>query len=321
MQFFYQVPTSSLKSKLQIQSKSLWLGSCFAENMGNKCHSYEFKSWINPGGIVFNPLIIFKQIQQALGIGEPIEKSIIQQDDLWLSYDYHSSIYGDTKYNLIKKIDAANQVLLNALTNTDFLFITWGNAWVFELAQNGQAVANCHKQASKLFHKRLVQPEEISTLASQTIAQVKELNPHLEIVITISPVKYLRWGAHENNLGKSALQMAQYQLQKQSPDIHYFPAFEIMQDELRDYRFYEQDFAHPNALAIDYIWEKFKPFAFTQESLQYMQSYEALRLRAQHQTLHPHTKQHQVFKAKLAEDIVLFKQLYPQVTFDNIYKK
>ncbi len=321
MDFFYQAPVSPLKTKLQIQSKLLWLGSCFAENMGNKCQSYEIASLVNPGGIVFNPLLIFKQIQQALGSGQPIEKSFVQQDDLWLSYDYHSSVYGDSKESLIHHIKTVQQKLYDAISNSDFLFITWGNAWVFELNENNQAVANCHKQASHLFHKRLVQPEEISALAAQTLEQIKQINPNLNMVITISPVKYLRWGAHENNLGKSALQMALYQLQKHIPDIHYFPAFEIMQDELRDYRFYEQDFAHPNALAIEYIWRKFKQFAFNQESLQYLQRYDAIQLRAQHQTLHPHTKQHQDFTLKLAHDIAQFKQLYPQVTFDNIYKK
>jgi hypothetical protein len=320
MHVSYQFPIISSENRFHFSNESLWLGSCFAENIGNKIINYQFPALLNSGGIVFNPILIFKQINFALGSNQNHQDYIFKQDNLWFSYLYHSSIFGTEEQELSKKVNALNASLLRAIKQSKYLIITWGNAWLYQLNSNQLDVANCHKQAQQLFSKRLVQPEEIAAEALKTIGLMREVNPNLQIVISISPVKYLRWGAFENNLGKSSLFLALDLLQKSMQDISYFPAFEIMQDELRDYRFYNLDFAHPNEIGINYIWDKFKHWMYDEPTLNYMQDFDQLMLKINHTTLHPNSSLHQTFLSKLETEIESFKLKYPQVSFDNIYK-
>ncbi len=320
MHFSYQFPIISSKNRFHFSNDGLWLGSCFAENMGNKIVNYQIPALLNPGGIVFNPILIFKQINFALGSNQNHNEYIFKQDNLWFSYLYHGSVYETHKETLIEKIEEINTSLHLAIKHSKYVVMTWGNAWLYQLKSNQLDVANCHKQAQNLFSKRLVQPEEIAKEAMKTIGLMREINPNLHVIISISPVKYLRWGAFENNLGKSSLFLALDLLQKTIKDVSYFPSFEIMQDELRDYRFYNLDFAHPNEIAINYIWDKFKHWMYDEPTLNYLEDFDQLMLKINHKTLHPSSAVHQVFLNKLEKEIESFKLKYPQVSFDNIYK-
>lgn len=315
MQFSYQMPLSGSTNQLQIQTKSLWLGSCFAENIGKKLQQFQLPATINPAGIVFNPILIFKQLELALGSNINFKTYHLKHQDIWHSYLYHGEVYGFTEEELTQKINAINLKLSAAIKESNYLFLTWGNAWLFQHKEKQLDVANCHKQAQSTFSKRLVQPDEIIAAAKKTFDLIKAINPNLKIVISLSPVKYLRWGAHENNLGKSSLFLALYQLQQEYKDLVYFPAFEMMQDELRDYRFYQQDFAHPNELAIQYIWEKFRDLMFDEPTKNYLTEYAQLERKLNHKTLHPNSLAHQQFLTNLIHDLNAFKHKYPHVAF------
>jgi hypothetical protein len=320
MHFSYLFPLTPYSNPFHFSHPSIWIGSCFAENIGNKITSYQIPALVNPGGIVFNPILIFNQICSALGSQQNPKDYIFKQDNLWFSYLYHSSVFGENEQDLLNKIDSINNALRNSIKHSKYLILTLGNAWLFQLKSNQLDVANCHKQSQNLFSKRLVQPEEIKAEAIKCIALMRKMNPSLQIIISISPVKYLRWGAFENNLGKSSLFLALDLLQKSDNTITYFPSFEIMQDELRDYRFYNLDFAHPNELAINYIWEKFKHWAFDQSTLDYFQQFDQLQQKINHKTLHPNSLAHKTFISNLEKEIELFKLKYPHVLFDKIYK-
>jgi hypothetical protein len=322
MQLIFQLPAlSNYKPSLNYNDKSVWLGSCFAENIGKKLNDYQLPTLLNPQGIVFNPLLIFEQINQALSGSKLLDKYLFEKDNIWFSYLHHGSIYGSSKENLIELISQNNEALKDALQQAKWLVISAGTAWLYQLKDFNLQVANCHKQPSSFFAKNLVQPEEIINAANTTLALLKPLNPQLQILISVSPVKYLKWGAHENNLGKSSLLLAFAQLIQSHNNLHYFPSFEIMQDELRDYRFYESDFAHPNPLAITYIWEKFKASMFDIETLNYFDEYDKIQNQIRHKTLHPDSNAQQKFRENLLKTILQFKEKYPLVVFDNIYTK
>jgi hypothetical protein len=243
--------------------KIMMMGSCFAENIGGMLREHRFNVNVNPSGIMFNPLSIALALEKWIS-GEKINADhFIKRGDEYFSFLHHSSVKAGSKQELEKALEQINVRAGEEIKKTDFLIITFGSAHYYYHTELGTSVANCHKQPGNLFEKRLLKVEEIVKDYSVLIESLQKANPKLKIIFTVSPVKYLRDGVVENNLSKSILILAVHELCGKYKEIcFYFPAYELVNDDLRDYRFYKEDLAHPNEQAIKYIWEKFSETYF-----------------------------------------------------------
>jgi len=265
--------------------KIFMLGSCFTENIGTYLEAGRFRTCINPGGILFNPTSICKHINTLISGELMDEKDILQQSGIFFSYMHHSSVHNENKHDLVKKINSENKKASFFLKETDYLFITFGSAYVYRHLLLNAVVSNCHKQPGHNFEKSLLSVEKIVEDYSGTLKKLKDLNPALKIIFTVSPVKHLRDGLTENNLSKATLLLSIHHLIKKFDFCFYFPAFELVTDDLRDYRFYKEDLAHPNEQALAYVWEKFSACYFSEETLLLNQQIKKLSLALSHRSM------------------------------------
>jgi hypothetical protein len=257
--------------------------------MGNRLSNLRFNVSVNPNGILFNPVAISNCLSAAINQSQANEDHIISRDGLFFSYDHHSSFHSESRTELADKISKTNNTTLTQLTSCDYLFITFGTAFVYTLRGREHTVANCHKQPSSTFSKRLLEPEEIVNIYSDLIHELAQINPDLQIIFTVSPVKHLRDGVEQNSLSKSTSILAVHKLVARFNRCSYFPAFELVNDDLRDHRFYEKDLAHPTEVAIDYVWDKFIDCYFSDETKALNGQIEKLNLAEAHKPLF-HTK-------------------------------
>ncbi len=275
MQFRTELAVKPSAIKMDYTSKIMMIGSCFAENIGEKLTYYHFPSMINPMGILFQPTALEKWIVRVVQLKNYQETDFFKtHENIWQCYDLHSK---NGHENLEEALNLANQKLQKAhgfLLNATHICITFGTAWVYELKESKLLVANCHKMPASLFEKKLLGVEEIQTSISKMIQLIHQINPKASIVFTISPVRHLKDGFVENQLSKSHLFVAINHLLQVTPlgvEGAYFPSYEIMMDDLRDYRFYGADMIHPNQVAIDYIWEKFCEVYFSETTSNQME--------------------------------------------------
>lgn len=314
---------SPKKSDFEINhSHSLFLiGSCFAENIGEKLNEHRFKIYKNPNGILFNPASILNCLNSILDQKPFDEKFILQRDRLYYSYLHHSSFNSENKEELIHQFNQTNQEAFQFLKHSSYLFITFGTAFVYEHQALNQIVANCHKQAQTIFQKRMLEVDEIVKSYSIHLSQLKQINPNLKIIFTVSPVKYLKDGLEENNLSKSVLRLSIHELMKNHSNCYYFPAFELVNDDLRDYRFYKADLAHPNELAINYIWEKLSQTYFSSQTSELNEEIQKLQLALEHRqmkTKGEETEKLELFIRRQTEEI---SRRIPSIQFKHSTKK
>jgi hypothetical protein len=310
MDFKIEFPIKAPDSLLRIESSYFFAGSCFAENMASKMQDLMLNQEFLYHGILFNPISLCKAFQQILNNEIPNDSQILESNGIYLSWNHHGSVYKKDKQELIKLISEKNKKQNQSLKDANCLVISFGSAFVYELIETNHIVANCHKIPAKLFRKRLLNINEIVSNWKNCIHQILQLNPNLKILLTVSPVKYLKDGIHENNLSKSTLLLAVNELCKIENCI-YFPAFEIIQDELRDYRFYGNDMAHPSEQAIQYVWEKFIQYYFDQNSKEVIKELNQFFMLKNHRILHEGTSEHQQFIKKLSEKEKEIQKKYP----------
>lgn len=262
MNFKLDFNFKALPQSIKHTDPILVIGSCFAEHIGELLQEHKFNVEQNPNGIVFNPLSIVQHIQNYLE-NKPLTKDdLFNYNDQWHNWQYHSR-YSNSKSDealvlMNKQLNAAHEQLQKA----KWLVITWGSAHAYVLNTTQQLVANCHKVSQKEFTKKLISTQEIIRAYQQLIAALTKINPQLNILFTVSPVRYTRDGVIGNNISKAQLLSAIPLLAEQFNNVYYFPSYEIVIDELRDYRFFKEDLVHPNELAIKYVWQRFKEFAF-----------------------------------------------------------
>lgn len=272
---------------IDYRHKYLFLGSCFSENLSEKMKNNGFAMKSNPFGVVFNPISL---ADFFLLSDEEIKDSVFLRDDLALSWLANSTCFAYDKKELQDKLIQQRQFFLEEIADAKMLFVTFGTAWVYENNESQSLVANCHKIPQNKFSKRLLTIEEIVAKWKKVIAFLKELNPSLDIVFTLSPVRHVKDGLAENARSKATLLNAIYQLVEEERQLRYFPAYEIVLDELRDYAYYTIDGVHPNELAIAEIWEKFKATYFTAETKQINAELIQLKQLMNHRLQHPESK-------------------------------
>lgn len=241
-------------------------GSCFAEHLAKKLQDLHFTVYRNPGGILFNPESIRFELETILSQRELGEDLILERDGLYYSFAAHSSLFAKSKAELLEQVKIGHEQALQAIKRCRLLVISFGTALVYRHKALNSVVGNCHKQAQQHFDKSLLSPEAIVQAYQPLLKNLHDLNPDLQILFTVSPVKYLRDGLEQNALSKATLLLSVHRLVSAFPFSHYFPAYELLTDDLRDYRFYKEDLAHPNAQAVDYIWEKFSACAFSEQT-------------------------------------------------------
>lgn len=258
MEFRTIVPCEKLQHQISHRDKILLLGSCFAENIGHLLVAHKFNVKINPTGILYNPVSIADALQTMSDRYQYTVNDIFRDGNLWHSFRHHSR-FSHTDPELC--IDGINRELkagAEQLHRASWLLVTFGTAYVYSLRETGKVVANCHKLPASLFDRRRVGVDEMIRGWIPLIERLSDSNPELRIMFTVSPIRHLRDGAHENQLSKSVLLLFVDELCRMYPDrCIYFPSYEIVMDELRDYRFYDAGMTHPNEQAIRYIWERF----------------------------------------------------------------
>lgn len=310
MKFKIDFDIEPLHPKINHADALFFIGSCFAENIAAKLYGNKFNIHLNPNGIIFNPISIFKMIDMLCDDKRAEEGDCIQSDEMWYSFQHHSIVRATTKEELMLSLGQIHLDAKAALMQAKHLVITMGSAWVYEHIITKKIVANCHKVPQNQFTKRLLSTEEIISAFEQMFKKLKVFNPEIHIVLTVSPVKYLRDGVVENNLSKSTLLLAANTL-KEKYHLNYFPAFEIVNDELRDYRFYDSDLAHPSAIAIDYVWDRFVESCMSSESILLMKQLDEIIKAYKHRPFNEETLPHKNFKKRYLQKAKQLNIDYP----------
>ena len=301
MKFRTKLPIKTSDIQIQHTQKLLLIGSCFSNNIGSKLSDSLFDVVQNPFGIIYNPISIFKLLTRALKGDLVEEKELSQNGDLFFHYDFHSDFTDLDKTQVLKNLNASLAETAKYLKQTDVLFITLGTAWVYELA--GTIVANCHKMSGKLFVKRMLDLEELIDAITQFKSLLSMQHNNLKIVFTLSPVRHIKDGFEENQVSKSLLRYFIHGTKEL-----YFPSYELLLDDLRDYRFYEQDMLHPNSLAINYIWEYFQEMYFSESTQKVCKEAAELKTALNHRPRNEQSVSHQKFLAQLELKIKEFEQ-------------
>jgi hypothetical protein len=298
------------------QQNLLLIGSCFSDYIGHNLSQHKFKCLVNPSGILFNPLSIAKLLQQAIDGNTPNEQNFfVEQNQRFHSYLHHSQIHANTREELLTRIEHQNKICRDYLAKTDLLFITFGSAYHYFHRQLNTTVANCHKQPAQLFDKQLLSVQQIVDLYVSLCQHIQQVNPQINFVFTVSPVKHLKDGLVENNISKATLLLSVKELCEKIPRAHYFPAFELVNDDLRDHRFYKADLAHPNDQAINYVWEKFKVCFFDEHTQKITAEIEKLLNYSKHRPLFTQQNQASQDDAYTANQKALIQKLCPEIEF------
>ncbi|NLN74052.1 MAG: GSCFA domain-containing protein [Bacteroidales bacterium] len=316
MQFRTQIPALNSDIEINHHDKIMMLGSCFTENMGKALKKLKFDIDLNPFGITYNPYSIAQHLEILANGILFSENDLRQYNNLWHSFQHHSSFSSISKEESLQNINFRLEKSFDFLKNSKFLFITFGSSHYYTLCETNEIVSNCHKYPSKNFKKQIADIEDITKVYNDIFKKILSINPELKIILTISPVRYLSDGFHENQVSKSILQILCYNLENKFEQLSYFPSYEIMIDDLRDYRFYENDFIHPNNLAIDYIFEHFKKGYFKKETLDLISKIEEINRAMQHRAFFPDNEKFRVFKSKILENVEQLKKQHPHLNMD-----
>ncbi len=299
MQLQTHIPLPPATFQITHENNIFSIGSCFAVNIAAKLNEYKFPVKSNPFGIIYNPVSILHQLQ--IIFNKKAFDTPQYLNNWWVSTSFHSSVHASDSNELTETVETIKKQVSAALSQTDVFIFTLGTAWVYTLNNRHTVVANCHKIPQKEFSKRLLSVEE----AAEAIIEIKKLihsiRPQAKFIFTISPVRHMRDGFTQNHQSKAILHLALRQTL--AADDMYFPAYEIMLDELRDYRFFDTDMVHPNALAIEYIWEKFSQMFFSSKTLEMIKKIDKINKGLQHKPFNPDNPEYCNFQQKLQEKI------------------
>jgi len=310
-----QIPLVKQAPAIDYNSKLVLFGSCFAENIGDKLSFYKFQNEVNPLGILFNPIAILDVLTKAHQNNTYTEKDVFFSNDCWQSFCAHSRLNSKSQSAMILRLNAALQSTQNQLKSASHVLITFGTAWVYKHIQTQTIVANCHKQPQKEFDKSILSVDQLQKTFEAIILILKAFNPEVTIVFSVSPVRHLKDGFIENNQSKAHLISALHSVMKSSKNTHYFPSYELLMDELREYRFYKEDMVHPNQIAVDYIWEKFQSSWIQHETITIMKDVGTLQKGLAHRPFNPKAAAHTEFLSKLAIKAKALEARFPFMKF------
>jgi hypothetical protein len=307
--------SKNIKNLIDYNSKVILLGSCFSDNIGKKLRYHKFQSVLNPFGILFHPKAIESVIKNAITKKEYTEEDVFFFNERWKSFTTHSKLSASSKEEALNQLNQGSALINTALKSSTHIIITLGTSWVYRFLASGKIVANCHKVPQHKFKKELLPITEINKSLSSIISLVRKVNPNINFIFTISPVRHLRDGFIENQQSKSHLISALHQIIKNQKNIFYFPSYEIMMDELRDYRFYKEDMIHPNQIAINYIWEKFYENWLSDEAIDLKKQVIKIQRGLEHKPFNTDSNEYREFLSSLQKKIKALKKKYSHITF------
>ena len=312
MNFKLEFDFPSLQRKINQQDKLFFIGSCFAENIAEIFIKNYFHVFSNPNGIVYNPKSISTQLNHLIQKKNHPETDVFFHNEQWHSFQFHSEFSSNTKEELLHKINESTKLASDELLNANLLFITFGSAFVY--LHHKTAVSNCHKLPAKQFEKVLLKKEDIVNEYILLVKKLQSHNPDLQIIFTVSPVKYIRDGIIENNLSKAILIQSVHEIISSCSNCFYFPAYEMVIDELRDYRFFKHDFAHPNEMAINYVWERLSSW-MDNITLEYLKDIEEFLKFKNHRVLNPNQQKQHLDQITFRKNTIQKK--YPTLKIDH----
>jgi hypothetical protein len=317
MDFRLKVPITPLEATFHYDKPILVLGSCFAEEIGGKLRDHKFSVQTNPSGILFNPIAIVQTMQHILDRKSFTEADLIEHNGLYHSLAHHGRFSHADPQRVLEQIQQEQDRAYQSIKELDWLVITLGSAFAYTHVHTNQVVANCHKLPATQFLKTCIPAEKMIAALDNMMHRLFFLNKQVKILFTVSPVRYHRDGLVENNLSKAILLQTVHHLVHKFNRLHYFPAYEIVLDELRDYRFFKSDMVHPNEQAIDYIWQQFQQFAMDEPTRQLASEIQAIRQAFEHRPLHPETQAHQQFKSHFRNRINALLAQHPHLSLQE----
>jgi hypothetical protein len=310
MDFTIKGPKINIPERISIRKPLLVMGSCFAENIGTILQEQLFNVQINPFGIVYNPLSVIQQLNDILQNKHFTSAELFEKEGLFYSWQHHGSYAGIDKYETLQNINTQITEAHHQLINSEWLAITLGSAFYYCL-KDGQLVSNCHKMPAAHFLKKMASLSQIIDGFQESIAQLQKINPNIKILFNVSPVRYVRDGLTENTISKSILHLAIHEIIKKNKNCFYFPSYEIVIDELRDYRFYKADMIHPNEMAIAYIYEKFVAALFDEETKKITKEVQQFNAFSNHKILNNSIEAIEQYELKKEQMMLLLFEKYP----------
>lgn len=323
MDFHLAFTPGPFAQKINYRHKLLLMGSCFTENMGDKLAAYKFSVLQNPNGILFNPVSVKEAVENYISNKRVYETDLFYLNEAYHSWQHHSRFSGITNEDALQKMNASTNAAHQYLKVADFIIITLGSAWVYELTQKaanaktGSIAANNHKAPADWFNRRLLSNPEVIKLVNDTVCHLQQFNPLIKIIFTISPVRHLREGFVENNRSKAALINAVHLAIESFENVYYFPAYELVLDDLRDYRFYAEDMVHPNYAATNYVWEKFTGACIDETSRELMSEIYKINAAMSHKPFNPGSVAHKTFKNKYLQLCMAMQQNHPSMNLSD----
>ena len=306
---------------IDYNSRLMMLGSCFAENMGSKFSYYKFDVDVNPCGIIYNPLSV-ANVLRLIVEGKQFEKSDLRQvGGKWVSLYHHGAFSSTDPDECLRRINDRLTKATGELRTLDLLVITWGTAWVYRYTRENIVVSNCHKIPSQEFERSRLSVEDIVKEYLVLIGRLREINPGLRILFTVSPIRHWKDGAHGNQLSKATLLLAIDRLREELQHVYYFPAYEIVLDELRDYRFYADDMLHMSGFTVDYIWERFLYSFISPEVLGLMNKIGRVNKGVAHRPFDPQSEEYHRLVKKMLAEIAMISRSYPMIDFSEEKRK
>jgi hypothetical protein len=331
MQFQIPIQTKSPESRITYRDKIMLMGSCFTEHIGNSLDELKFSTLQNPNGILFDPRSVCSSLISYVENKKYKKEDLFLLNEVWNSWEHHSRFSNINADECLKTINESQQQAHNFLKEADWLIITLGSSFSYRLTneatpeglQNNGGVANCHRAPSQWFNKHLLSIDETISLLDTTYHRLKQFNSKLKIIFTISPVRHTRDGVIENNRSKARLIEAVHHMINKFPGLYYFPAYELVIDVLRDYRFYDIDMVHPNYTATEFVMEKFNESFIDEQSLQLMEEIKKIVIARKHKAFQPETNAHRTFlkthleKTKELQSKFSFLDLKEEIEYFN----
>ena len=323
MKWMLTTEIQPLSPPITYRDSILMIGSCFTENMADYLRDYKFKVMDNPQGILFNPVSVLSCLQRITDCRQLTEKDLFHYNDCYHSWEHHGAFSSPRISDCLDLINASIIQAHHFMKESGLLVITLGSAWVYQLTEvaplyePGMVVANNHQAPANWFKKELLEPATIVDTYTEWLKPLLKIQPKLRILLTVSPVRHLREGTIQNNLSKAVLLQAVHRLATNFEAVHYFPAYELVVDDLRDYRFYAEDLVHPNYQATKYVWENWVKACVEDESRTIMTAINDIRLAFQHTPLHPDTTRHQNFLREYARKTTELMSAHPWLKLEE----
>lgn len=317
MQFFAPINIKPVQPSITYNDRILLTGSCFTEHIGNHLMDAKFNVLQNPNGILFDTLSVCRSLVSYIENKQYTADDLFYLNECWHNWQYHSRFSNIDQQECLRNINASQNATHTFLANASWLIVTLGSSFCYKLAETGMPVANCHKAPAKQFIKYLCTIDESVAALEETLEQLFQLNPKLNIIFTISPVRHLRDGVVDNNRSKARLIEAVHHTVNKFEKAHYFPAYELVIDVLRDYRFYDIDLTHPNYAATSFVLEKFAETCFDAPTVSLMEEIRKIVIGSNHKAFNPSSQQHKQFLQTHFEKTTALQQQYPQLDFSK----